>query len=54
VQQTPGGPGGGRVELEVLSGSVRVEQLLAGERAFRPKGGPVLTGGAVCELEPAS
>ena len=40
VQQTPGGPGGGRVELEVLSGSVRVEQLLAGERAFRPKGGP--------------
>ena len=54
VQQTPGGPGGGRVELEVLSGSVRVEQLLAGEQAFRPKGGPVLEAGTVCELEPAS
>jgi non-lysosomal glucosylceramidase len=52
VQQTPDGPDGGRVELEVLSGSVRVEQLVAGERAFRPKGGPVLTGGAVCQLEP--
>ena len=54
VQQTPGGPGGGRVELEVLSGSVRVEQLLAGEQAFRPKGGPVLEAGTVSELEPAS
>ena len=52
VQQTPDGPDGGRVELEVLSGSVRVEQLLAGERAFRPKGGPVLQAGAVCQLEP--
>ncbi len=57
IQQTPGGPDGGRVELEVLSGSVRVERLVAGDQAFRPKagsGGPMLAAGTVCELEKAS
>jgi non-lysosomal glucosylceramidase len=53
VQQSPDGPDGRRVELEVLSGTVRVERLLAGTQAFRPKAGPVLTAGTVCELEPA-
>jgi non-lysosomal glucosylceramidase len=54
VQQSPDGPGGHQVELEVLSGSVRVEQLTAGELVFRPKGGPVLEAGGVYEFEPAS
>jgi hypothetical protein len=53
VQQSPDGPGGHQVELEVLSGSVRVERLVAGELVFRPKGGPLLQAGAVYEFEPA-
>jgi non-lysosomal glucosylceramidase len=54
VEQTPGGPDGRRVELEVLSGSVRVDQLMVGPEAFRPKAGPILTAGTVCEFEKAS
>jgi hypothetical protein len=52
IQQTPGGPDGPRVELEVLSGSVRIERLTVGAQDFRPKGGPVLEAGTVGELEP--
>jgi hypothetical protein len=51
VQQTPDGPDGHRVELEVLSGSVRVERLVAGDHVFRPKAGTMLAAGSVCELE---
>ena len=35
----------------MLSGSVRVERLVAGDQAFRPKAGPILAAGSVSELE---
>jgi len=52
VRQSPGGPGGPDVSLEVLHGSVRVERLLVGEHGFRLKAPGVLAAGAPCELEP--
>ena len=52
IRQAPAGPDGTRVELEVLSGSVRVERLVVGPQEYRPKGGPELEAGSVVLLEP--
>jgi non-lysosomal glucosylceramidase len=53
VRQAPDGEPG-PVQLEVLSGSVRIERLLVGTREYRPKAGPDLTaGGGPADLEPA-
>jgi len=54
LHQSPGEPETGGARLEVLSGSVRVEQVVIGERLFQPKSGGLLTAGASTELEPVS
>jgi beta-glucosidase 2, glycosyl-hydrolase family 116 N-term/Glycosyl-hydrolase family 116, catalytic region len=54
LHQSPGDQGPGSARLEVLSGSVRVDKVLIGDRVFRPKAAGLLTSASSTELEPGS